>query len=164
MSVQTIANKPSLIQHLNNDPGSGKVIKAFAIATFIAFCFLLGVILMSSVMQKQQLDSVAEIVVQSRVAQEVSPRGFEAIEYSLRNQFMTGDWRFADIKRTNRGVDVYVQIPAKLAVTGSEFDHYVRHSICPKQTDAVWNDVRPSQLNIRLFTDVRSLASNTRCG
>ena len=77
---------------------------------------------------------------------------------------MAGDWRFAGIERTNSGVDVYAKIPAKLAVTGREFDHYVRHSVCPKQTDAVWNDVRPSQLNIRLYTEFKNAASNTRCG
>lgn len=101
MSIQTITNKPSLIQHINDDPSSSKVIKAFIIATFIAFCFLLGVILMSNILQKQPLNGMTAVDEQYQINQTISPSGLEAVEYSLRNQFMASDWRLTGIEKPN---------------------------------------------------------------
>ena len=166
MVTQTLSSRQSVTQHLNSDPSSGKVIKAFVIATFIAFCFLLGAIVMSSIAQKQQLESIANSINGYHQQVQISQNALEALERSLQNKFASGEpkqWRFVGLEVREAGVDAYIQIPTPLALTGSEFDAYVRHFVCPEKSDILWHKVRAQQVTIRLYTDIKGFASQTRC-
>jgi hypothetical protein len=86
------------------------------------------------------------------------------VEQHLRKKFIAGEWRYGGIAQAGGLVEAYIQIPQKLEFDKSQQVYYIRHSICPAATDGIWSKLAPQQLEIHLYTQLKSDSTHTTCG
>lgn len=89
----------------------------------------------SSLAQNQQLDVSA----QNKITRYFS------------KQFMIGSWQFKKAQFDGGKVKVFISIPQKLAMSESELEDYIQHSLCPPMSSKLWLDINQHNLYINLF-------------
>ena len=86
------------------------------------------------------------------------------VQRRLRVQFMAGDWRYGGIEQSDGIVKAYIQIPQKLDLDADQHNQYIRQSLCPGGIDEIWTQLSPKQLEIHLYTRMKSQSVFALCG
>lgn len=86
------------------------------------------------------------------------------VERRLRAKFMAGEWRYGGIEQRDGIVRAYIQIPQRLALASDEHNQYIRQSLCPGGIDEIWTQLSPKQLEIHLYTQMKSQSVYALCG
>jgi hypothetical protein len=81
----------------------------------------------------------------------------------LRRQFTMGDWRYDNLVPDNGVIQAYIQILQKLDFDKSQQTNYIRQSLCPGGADDIWSKLSPKQLEIHLYTRLKSNSVYTSC-
>ncbi|KZN69668.1 hypothetical protein [Pseudoalteromonas luteoviolacea] len=94
-------------------------------------------------------DSSSNTIVYADISTEAQKR----INRYFTKQFMMGSWKLSRINFNDGELNVFIQIPTRLAMTSSEIKGYIQQSLCPHPSSKVWNDVRNNALYIFLYSD-----------
>ncbi|NQZ12251.1 MAG: hypothetical protein HRT35_34295 [Algicola sp.] len=86
------------------------------------------------------------------------------VERRLRVKFMAGDWRYGGIEQRDGIVRAYIQIPQRLDLNSDQHSQYIRQSLCPGGIDEIWTQLSPKQLEIHLYTRMKSQSVYALCG
>ncbi|WP_125781121.1 hypothetical protein [Pseudoalteromonas rubra] len=78
-------------------------------------------------------------------------------------QFMMGSWKFNNIDFKSGELNVFIQIPTKLAMSEHEVKEYIRNSLCPAANNRVWQDVQNNDMYIYLYTDMPRTGKYALC-
>lgn len=82
----------------------------------------------------------------------------------MKGKFRIGDWRFTGVEQHSNQVRAFILIPQLLDFQSDKQHHrYVRNAVCPTQSNILWDNLEPQQLEIHLYTSVKTSAAVTRC-
>ncbi|MCF2857813.1 hypothetical protein L1286_10045 [Pseudoalteromonas sp. SMS1] len=95
------------------------------------------------------VDNNSKTIVHADISVEAQKR----INRYFSKQFMMGSWKLSRVNFDEGELNVFIQIPTRLAMTRSEIKGYIQQSLCPHASSKVWNDVKNNALYIFLYSD-----------
>lgn len=78
--------------------------------------------------------------------------------------FRLGEWRYQGVNASVGSVNVYIQIPQKLAMERDVQERYLQQVICPRGDNLeMWHQLRQVDLNIHLYTQSKTRTVSAVC-
>ncbi len=88
---------------------------------------------------------------------------FRHVAQFFSEQFNRSSWRYVSSEVNDNRVSVYIQIPRHLDLEKEYQQNYIVQSVCPRQENAIWQNIEPTQVTIHLFVQWKSKSVSSNC-
>jgi len=121
---------------------------------YFVFSFLL-----SNNYQKQKNIPKTQILVST-----ITKKHQDFVDVLIGSQFKYGTWRYINSEIKDNKIKSYIQIPLKLQMEKDYQKNYIQKALCPNKNHPLWKHIKPSQLEIHLYTGYKHNSVYAKCG